>query len=91
MPIIKSAKKALRKSEKRREINAGKKETLLKAIKQHRKLIAAGKIEEAKKYLPSLYKTLDKAAKANLIKQNKSSRLKSRLTQSMAKSVKTSS
>lgn len=72
-------------------MNAGKKETLLKAIKQYRRLIAAGKTEEAKQYLPSLYKTLDKAAKANLVKQNKSSRLKSRLAQLIARSVKTSS
>jgi small subunit ribosomal protein S20 len=91
MPIIKSAKKALRQSEKRRIVNAGKKETLLKTIKQYRKLLTAGKIEEAKKYLPTLYKTLDKAAKANIVKRNKSSRLKSRLTQLIAKSVKTSS
>lgn len=91
MPIIKSAKKALRQSEKKRAINTKKKETLLKTIKQYRKLLAAGKIEEAKQYLPALYKTLDKAAKANLVKQNKSSRLKSRLTQLIAKSVRTSS
>ncbi len=80
MPRIKSAKKALRQNIKRREKNTKGKTGLRAVIKNYKKLIAAGKKEEAKKYLPEVYKKLDKSAKVNLIKKNKASRLKSRLT-----------
>ena len=61
-------------------------------LKRYKKLVAAGKLSEAKEYLPKVYKLLDKSAKTGLIKSNKSSRLKSRLSlQLNAKSTKTSS
>ena len=41
--------------------------------------------------LSLVYKALDKAAKVNLIKKNKASRVKSRLTHLMTKSVKAAS
>ncbi|MEK7635878.1 MAG: 30S ribosomal protein S20 [Patescibacteria group bacterium] len=78
MPKIQSAKKALRQNIKRRKANVKKKTELKSAIKQYRKLASENK-EEAKKYLPQVYKKLDKSAKVNLIKKNKASRLKSRL------------
>lgn len=80
MPITKSAKKALRQSERRRQRNLKKKEAYKRLIRDVRKFAAAGKTDEAKKILPSLYKALDKAAKTNVIKKNKAARLKSRLT-----------
>jgi len=49
-------------------------------IKSFKKLIEAEKFEEAKNMVPALYKTLDKLAKVNFIKENKARRLKSRLT-----------
>lgn len=79
MPRIKSAKKALRQNIKRRKANIKKKTELKSVIKQYRKLISENK-EEAKKYLSQVYKKLDKSAKVNLIKKNKASRLKSRLS-----------
>jgi len=42
-------------------------------------LISQKKTEEAKKLLPQVYKTLDKAAKTGLIKKNTASRKKSRI------------
>jgi small subunit ribosomal protein S20 len=42
--------------------------------------------EEAKKLLPQLYKSLDKAAKTGLIKKKDASRKKSRLTKAIFKS-----
>ncbi len=78
MPNIKSAKKALRQSIKRRKINLKRKDDLKEVIKQYKKLTATNK-EEAKKYLSQVYKKLDKTAKVNLIKKNKANRLKSRL------------
>lgn len=85
MPITKSAEKALRQNVRRRKINLKRKADLKSVIKDYKKLIAAGKKEEAKKYLPQVYKKLDKSAKVNLIKKNKASRLKSRLSRLVIK------
>jgi len=49
------------------------------SIKNFRKLIASGKIDEAKKLFSSVEQSIDKAAKTNLIKANNASRKKSRL------------
>jgi len=87
MAITKSAKRALKKSLKRRERNLKRKELLKKAKKEFLKLIEAKKLEEAKQLLPKLYKLLDKAAKVNLIKKNTASRLKSRLTKKLNKEL----
>lgn len=84
MPITQSAKKALRGSLRKRERNVARKERYKKAIKEYRKLVANKQWEEAKKFLPSVQKTLDKIAKSGLIKKNKASRLKSRLTKKLA-------
>ena len=87
MPITSSAKKALRQSLRRRARNLQKKEAYKCLIRDVRKAMAAGKPDEAKKLLPQLYKALDKAAKANVIKKNKAARLKSRLTKLVIKTV----
>lgn len=86
MPITRSAKKALRQSERRRQKNLQKKEAYKRVVGDVKKLVEAGKISEAEKLLPRLYKTLDKAAKTNAIKKNKASRLKSRISKLVAKS-----
>lgn len=80
MPITKSAKKALRQNIKRRQRNLAKKKAYKEAIKKYRRLLASHKTEEAKTALSQVYKTLDKAAKTNVIAKNKAARLKSRLT-----------
>mgnify|MGYP001560372907 FL=1 len=85
MPIIKSAKKALRQSKKRRVGNLARLNAYRTAVKNFKKLLVAGQKDEAKKYLPKVYKALDKAAKSGVIKANKSSRLKSRSARSLAK------
>ena len=43
------------------------------------------RVNLAKKYLPKVYKALDKAAESGVIKANKSSRLKSHSARSLAK------
>lgn len=88
MPITTSAKKALKKNLAQRKINKEKKETIKKTKKEYLNLIKTGKIEEAKKILPNLYQLVDKAAKTNLIKKNKASRLKSRWAQKIKNSNK---
>jgi small subunit ribosomal protein S20 len=80
MPITKSAKKALRQSQKRRTHNIQKRKTIKELVKNIKKLVAEKKNSEAKALLPQVYKLLDKAAKTNLVKKNTSDRKKSRIT-----------
>lgn len=91
MPITSSAKKALRQNRTRRTRNIVKKDAYKKAVTSYRKLVAAKKLEEAQKLLPSVFKALDKAAKTKVIEKNKANRLKSRLAQLSARSSKASS
>ncbi len=85
MPITKSAKKALRQNLRRRLKNIKVKERIKNLLKEVRNLISQKKTEEAKKLLPKIYKTLDKAAKENLIEKNTASRRKSRITKAIGK------
>ena len=84
MPKTKSAKKALRGSKRKREMNLERRGKLNAVLKAFRKSVAAGKLEEAAKQLPAVYKQLDKSAKTNLIKKGNASRLKSRLSKKVA-------
>ena len=78
MPITESAKKALRQNKTRRVRNVRKIVAYKSSVKDFKKLVAAGKKDEAKKMLPRVYQTLDKASKSGVIKKNKASRLKSK-------------
>ena len=80
MPNTTSAKKALRQNETRRVRNLSVKRSVKKNIKQFNALLDSGSLEDAKNQLQTVFKTLDKAAKTGVIKKNKSSRLKSRLS-----------
>lgn len=72
MPITKSAKKALRRDQRRRKINLKVKTPLKKALKSARK-------SPTLKSLSKAFSWLDQAVKKNLIHKNKAARLKSRL------------
>ncbi len=65
-----------------------RKTALSSSIKKFRKLVVAGKIEEAKKMVPEVEQAIDKAAKTNLIKGNNASRKKARLAAYLTKSAK---
>jgi len=80
MAIIKSAKKAIRQSARRRIQNLVYKNKMKSLIKEIGILVSAKKNAEAKKLLPNLYKALDKAAKVGVIKKNTAARRKSRIT-----------
>ena len=82
-PITKSAKKALRQNIKRKKENLQRKRKMKDLIKEVKSLVSEKKIEKAKKLLPSLYKTLDKATKKGLLKKNTANRKKSRITKSL--------
>lgn len=83
MPITTSAKKALRQSKTRKIRNTRRKKEMKSLLKKVKDLVSQNKIEEVKKLLPKVYKTLDKAAKAGLIKKNTAGRRKSRITKSI--------
>lgn len=85
MAITKAAKKSLRQNIKRKIRNVKKTNELKNLIKKVRKLVAQKKSEEAKKLLPKAYKLLDKAGKTGLIKKNRASRSKSRITKLISK------
>ncbi len=85
MPITKSAKKALRQSKTRRVGNLKRINAYKNAVKEFNKLVAAGKLDQAKSLLPKVYQSLDKAAKSGVIKPNKASRLKSHAILAIAK------
>ena len=87
MPITKTAKRALKKSLKNRQVNKTRKEALKKEEKKFSKALLSSNIEEVKKILNVLYKLLDKAAKTNLIKKNKAKRDKSRLAKKLAEKL----
>lgn len=78
MPITASAKKALRQSLTRKARNLRRKNAYKDALKELSKFASAGNKKEAGKLLPKVYKTLDKAAKTNVIAKNKAARLKSK-------------
>lgn len=88
MPITKSAKKALRQNKRRAIRNVKKKRKIKDLIKEVKKLISENKVQEAKKLLPEIYKSLDKAAKTKVIKKNTASRKKSRITKAIIKQIK---
>lgn len=79
MPKTKSAKKALRKSLKRKVRNLMYKKRIKTLIKEIKTLILEKKIDQAKELLPQIYKALDKAAKVGVIKKNTASRKKSKI------------
>ncbi len=80
MPITKSAKQALRVSDRKKAINARRVKAMKESIKKVEKLVKEKKKDEAKKILPTAYQAIDKAEKRGVIKKNNASRKKSRLS-----------
>ena len=70
----------MRSSARKRVSNLSRKDAMKEAVKSYRALIAAKKMDDAKKALPGLYQAIDKAAKKGVIKPNTASRRKSRLS-----------
>lgn len=80
MPILKSAKKALRQNIARRERNAKVKNNVRALAKKLTKIIAAKNTPEIEKTLILAIKAIDKAAKNHIIPKNTASRKKSLLS-----------
>lgn len=86
MAILKSAKKALRQSIRRRVKNLVYINKIKSLVKKVKLLASQKKIDELKSILPQVYKALDKAAKVGVIKKNTADRKKSRITKLIFKS-----
>lgn len=78
MPIIKSAKKRVRTSNKAAVRNSKTKRTLKGALKAFHKAITGG-AKEARKLESKAHSELDKAAKKGIMHKNKVARKKSQL------------
>lgn len=77
MPIIKSAKKALKQSRKRNKTNKQRKESLKAEIKKF-------KATKEPKSLNLIFSLADKAVKLGIIHKNKAKRIKSNLSKSIS-------
>lgn len=84
MPIIQSAKKALRGSKRKQVFNLRRTRTMKAVVKETRELVATD-AKAAQKKLTDAYQAIDKAAKRGLIKKNTASRKKSRLSKLIKK------
>jgi len=79
MPIIKSAKKAIRGSLRKKAFNDRQKHAMKDIIKKIEKISKTDK-KEAEKLLSSAFAIIDKTAKKGVIKKNNAARKKSRLS-----------
>lgn len=79
MANIKSSKKDIRRTEKRRALNAQQKARLRTFDKKVRVLVAEGKLDEAKDAFRSFSSYVDRAGKRNLIHHRQADRRKARL------------
>lgn len=87
MPIIKSAKKALRGSQRKKVYNDRRNKAMKAAVKDVKKLVIAKDAKKALVELKNAYQAIDKAAKRGIIKKNTAARKKSRLSKLIKKSA----
>lgn len=85
MPNTESAKRAMRKSERRRVRNKSDRSALKTLVKKVRVTAASPDLNAAKETLDIAIKKLDQAAAKHLIHKNKAARTKSRLTKMLNK------
>lgn len=79
MPIIESAKKYMRVTERKTLQNKKIRGSVKSAVKKTRETLAAGNVTEAKEWYKKAQKAIDKAAQKKIIKKNTAARQKSRL------------
>lgn len=88
MPNLQNAEKALRQSTKRASRNLKRMSEIDSLTRQFRKLLEAGKNDDAKALVSKIYQTLDKAVGKKVIKKNTAARTKSRITTRLNKVTK---
>jgi small subunit ribosomal protein S20 len=87
LPITKSAKKEVRKTERRTEVNKGVRSRVKTMITKTENQLAAGDIENAKNTIKVAISSLDGAAVKKVIHPNNAARRKSRLMKKMNKAA----
>lgn len=84
-----SAKKEIRSQARKKAKNDARKDAFKSARRDIQKALAAGDVNAATSKLPTFFKAVDKAAKANgPLHKNTAARYKSRLTAAIAKAAK---
>lgn len=84
MANTKSAKKRIRQTAKRTARNRLYRSSARTYIRNTRKLIAAGELEQAEEMAQKAYSTLDKAGRKRILHPRNASRRKSRLMAALA-------
>ena len=84
MPNIKSAIRRVKRSKLQTSINRIRKSKYKAAVKKMSGYIAAGKIKEAKEFLPNLNSQLMKIAKTGIIEKKTASRKISRFSKKIS-------
>lgn len=84
MPNTSAAKKALRTSRRKREVNLAKKEKITNSQRNLRKALHSGS-KDIKDHLSKAFSALDKAVKSNYIPKKRADRKKSRLAKMVEK------
>ncbi|MFA6006587.1 MAG: 30S ribosomal protein S20 [Candidatus Paceibacterota bacterium] len=79
MAITASAKKAIRNSKRKHEVNLKHKKSVTDVRKDIEKLVAKKDLKAAVALLPKAYQAIDKSMKLGLLKKNTAARRKSRL------------
>lgn len=87
MPITKSAKRAIRSSERKMVYNDRRKKAMKEAVKETKTLLSAKDKKAVQEMLSKAYKAIDKAVKTKLIKKNTAARKKSRLAKFVNKAA----
>lgn len=88
MPITKSAVKAAKQSKVRQSRLLPFKTQMRTLIRKMRDTVAAGKKDDAIKLLPSVFKSIDMAAKKNIIHRRNADRKKASMAKLVAVSKK---
>jgi small subunit ribosomal protein S20 len=83
MAHSKQALKRARQGERNRVANKAKLSKVKSALKALMAAVAAGDAEKAKKMLPAICKTIDKAAQTHVLHKNTASRKKSQVTRAV--------
>jgi small subunit ribosomal protein S20 len=81
---IDSAKKRIRQTHKRTQLNRVYRSSARTYVKKTRQLIAEGNLEAAEETAQLAYKTLDKAARKNVVHPRNAARRKGRLMAALA-------
>ena len=88
MPITKSAVKAAKQSKVRQSRLLPYKTNMRTMMRKMRDTVAAGKKDDAVKLLPSVFKSIDMAAKKNIIHRRNADRKKASMAKLVAVSKK---